>query len=129
MYTMKREKIIYWAITGSISFFMLFSAWYSGTNAEEFKNLGFPNYFRIELTVAKIIGAFVILVPGVSARIKEWIYVSFGIVLISAFIAKWMNGYPVIGIIEPISVFFIMVLLIRYLNKKQILAYKQPDLK
>lgn len=117
---MKKNKALYWTTTASISLFMLFSAWYTGTHVVEFKNLGFPNYFRIELTVAKIIGAVVILIPQVSARIKEWIYISFCIVLISAFIAKFVNKYPVAGLIEPMSVFIIMIISIRYLHQQAI---------
>jgi hypothetical protein len=117
---MKKNKSLYWTITGCISLLLLFSAWYTGTHVVEFKNLGFPNYFRIELTTAKIIGAFVILIPQVSARVKEWIYISFCIVLISAFIAKFMNKYPAAGLIEPMSVFIIMIFSIRYLHQQAI---------
>jgi hypothetical protein len=115
---MKTNRTIYWAITGLISFIMLFSAYYSGTHKVEFTTtLGFPNYFRIELTAAKIIGALLLLVPRVPSRIREWIYVSFGIVLISAAIAKYASGYPITGVIEPVSVFLIMVGSTLYLNQ------------
>ncbi len=114
---MKTNRTIYWAITALISFFMLFSAYYSGTHKLEFTTtLGFPNYFRIELTAAKIVGALMLLVPQVPSRIREWVYVSFGIVLISAAIAKYSSGYPIIGVIEPVSVFLIMVGSTLYLN-------------
>src|SRR5436190_8797981 len=75
-HNMKKSKTIYWVLTAAISSFMLFSAWYSGTHAVEFdQRLRFPEYFRIELTIAKIIGAIVLLFPQVPVRIKEWIYV------------------------------------------------------
>jgi hypothetical protein len=96
---------------------MLFSAYYSGTNPVEFKHLGFPNYFRIELTAAKIIGAFMLLIPQVPARIKEWIYVAFSINLISAFIAKLNSGYSIAASSEPLLVFIILIVSIRYLDK------------
>ena len=114
---MKTNRSVYWVITGLISFFMLFSAYYSGTHKIEFANLGFPNYFRIELTVAKIFGALLLLIPQVPAKIREWIYVSFAIVLISAAIAKYMNGYPMSGVVEPASVFLIMAGSVFYLNR------------
>jgi len=66
-----KKKVVCWSITGGIIFFMLFSAYYAGANAVEFKHLGFPNYFRIELIVIKIIGAFLLLMPQVNQRVRE----------------------------------------------------------
>jgi hypothetical protein len=102
-------KKLYWGLTYAISFFMLFSAYYSGTHATEFARMGFPNYFRIELTTAKVIGAVVLLFPQVPVRIKEWIYVAFSINLFSAFLAKLNTGYPVIGVIEPLTVLGLLI--------------------
>jgi hypothetical protein len=114
---MKYDKAISLIIPAVISFFMLFSACVSGTRAMEFAHLGFPNYFRIELTMAKVIGALALLIPQIPARIKEWIYVCFGVVLISAAIAKFNSGYPTTGVLEPVFVFTIMISSLLYLNK------------
>ena len=105
---MKTSKTVYWIVTCAVSVFMLWSAFISGTRVAEFAHLGFPGYFRIELTLAKIIGAIALLIPQVPGRIKEWIYVSFAIVLVSASIAKFNSGYPVSGAIEPLFVLTIM---------------------
>ena len=114
---MKKQKVVYWSITGGIIFFMLFSAYYAGANAVEFKHLGFPNYFRIELIVIKIIGAFLLLMPQVNQRIREWIYVGFVINLISAFIAKLNSGYSILASAEPLLVLVIMLTGLFYLEK------------
>jgi len=114
---MKYDKTISLIVPALISFFMLFSAYVSETRAVEFAHLGFPNYFRIELTMAKVIGALLLLIPQVPARIKEWIYVCFGVVLISAAIAKFNSGYPMMGVVEPMIVFTIMVGSLLTLNK------------
>jgi hypothetical protein len=53
--------------------------------------LGTPNYLRIELSLAKIIGSAVLLLP-VSPRLKEWAYAGFAINLVSAFIAHVAAG-------------------------------------
>ncbi|MRG49000.1 DoxX family protein [Chitinophaga sp. SYP-B3965] len=111
------KNIKYWSLTCAISFFILFSAYYSGTHAAEFAQLGFPEYFRIELTIAKIIGAVVLLFPQVPVRIKEWVYVAFSINLFSAFLAKLNTGSPVIGIIEPLTVLALLILSAWYLRK------------
>jgi len=104
-------------IPALISFFMLFSAYISGTRVVEFAHLGFPGYFRIELTAAKILGAILLLIPQVPARIKEWIYVCFGVVLVSAAIAKFNSGYPTNEVLEPVFVLTIMVGSLVYLNR------------
>ena len=59
--------------------------------AEAFRRLGFPDYFRIELAIAKLLGILVLLLP-VSARLKEWAYAGFGITLVSAMIAHLAIG-------------------------------------
>jgi len=115
---MKNNRTIYWVITCTIAAFMLFSAWYSGTHMIEFtQRLGFPEYFRIELTVGKLIGVVVLLIPKVPERVKEWIYVAFSVCVFSAFIAKFNSGYPPSSLAEPISVLVIMAGLLWYLNK------------
>jgi hypothetical protein len=113
----KNKRAISFVITGAISFFMLFSAFYTGTHKEEFQRLGFPNYFRIELTIAKIIGAIALLIPQTPARVKEWIYAAFGVCLLSAFLAKYNGGYPAIGLAEPLVVFMLMIFSVRYLDR------------
>jgi hypothetical protein len=53
--------------------------------AEAFRRLGFPDYFRVELAWAKLLGVVLLLAP-VSARLKEWAYAGFAITLGSALI-------------------------------------------
>jgi hypothetical protein len=59
--------------------------------AEAFRHLGFPDYFRIELSCAKLLGVLVLLLP-VPARLKEWAYAGFAIDLVSAVIAHVAVG-------------------------------------
>jgi hypothetical protein len=59
--------------------------------AEAFTRLGFPGYFRVELSWAKFLGAGLLLAP-VPARLKEWAYAGFGITLASALIAHLSVG-------------------------------------
>jgi uncharacterized membrane protein YphA (DoxX/SURF4 family) len=86
---MRTTKIIYWVATVIVSLMMVFSAYSYFTNPDikqAFVHLGFPGYFRVELAIAKILGAVLLLAP-VAARFKEWAYVGFAIVFVSAFIA------------------------------------------
>ena len=59
--------------------------------AEAFTRLGFPDYVRVELAWAKLLGVVVLLAP-VSARLKEWAYAGFAITLASALIAHVAVG-------------------------------------
>ena len=54
--------------------------------AAGFVKLGFSDQFRVELGVAKLIGAVILIVPQIPTRIKEWSYAGFGINFISAII-------------------------------------------
>src|ERR1700679_3656848 len=87
---MKRDKIYYWiatsivALMGSMASIMYFT---SSMIIAEFKHLGFPDYFRIELAIANLIGALALILPMISNRIKEWAYAGFAITFISAITA------------------------------------------
>jgi DoxX-like family len=59
--------------------------------AEAFTHLGFPAYFRVELSWAKLLGVVLLLAP-VPARLKEWTYAGFAIDLASALIAHLSVG-------------------------------------
>ena len=59
--------------------------------AEAFTHLGFPGYFRVELSWAKFLGVGLLLAP-VPAWLKEWTYAGFAITLVSALIAHFAVG-------------------------------------
>jgi DoxX-like family len=54
--------------------------------AAAFTHLGFPSYFRVELSCAKLLGVVLLLAP-VPARLKEWAYAGFAIDLGSSLVA------------------------------------------
>ena len=118
---MKKNIIIYWVTTGLLSFMMLFSAYNYFTNPQimgAFKHLGFPDYFRIELGVAKIAGVLLLLIPQVPVKIKEWTYAGFGITFISAAIAHFSSGDPVSVAIMPVIFFVVLIVSNIYLYKQ-----------
>ena len=121
---MKRDKIIYWLSTTIIALGGLIAGIIYLTSpiiAERFKHLGFPDYFRIELATAKIIAAFVIILPIVPNRIKEWCYAGFAIVFFSAVIAHLV----VDGTLEAISPLIqLLLLVISYVYFSKLKDYK-----
>ena len=58
------------------------------SDLEAFARLGFSSSaFRTELSLAKVAGVVVLLIPRIPARLKEWAYAGFAINLVSAIIA------------------------------------------
>lgn len=90
----KAKTFAYWAVTALFCLQMGFTA-YAQLNlpqvAEAFTHLGFPAYFRVELSWAKFIGIALLLAP-VPSRLKEWAYAGFAINLVSAVIAHLAVG-------------------------------------
>jgi len=92
--TTSKVKIVYWTITALFCLQMAFTA-YAQLRlphvAEAFTHLGFPGYFRVELSWAKFLGLVLIVAP-VPSRLKEWAYAGFAITLSSALIAHISVG-------------------------------------
>jgi hypothetical protein len=55
--------------------------------AAAFVHLGFPSWFRVELSWAKFAGLAALLIPAVPARVKECAYAGFAFTLFSAVLA------------------------------------------
>lgn len=125
MNTIKKNILVYRAAKGWISLFMLFSAFYTFTHAQALRLLGFPDYFRIELFIAKIIGATLLLIPLTPARVKEWIYSGFGIAMVSALIAHICSHDPLSKILFVSVDFIIIVICIQYVYKQELSAVKE----
>ncbi|HVZ32207.1 MAG TPA: DoxX family protein [Polyangiaceae bacterium] len=92
--TTKGASVAYWIVTGLFALQMSFTAYAQlrlPQVAEAFTHLGFPGYFRVELSLAKLLGVLRLLVP-VPVRVKEWVYAGFAIDLASALIAHWAVG-------------------------------------
>ena len=121
---MKALKITYWSTTAVFSLMMAFSAFAYVTQPEikqGFVHLGFPDYFRIELAVAKLLGAVILLAP-VATRFKEWAYAGFSIVVISAFIAHAASGDPLNALFNPLVALALLLTSYFTYHKKQKLA-------
>ncbi len=86
---MKKEKTIYWISTILLGLFTLPGAFFLNSEMalEGTRHLGLPLWFHYELGIANVLGGLVLVLPFFRPRIKEWAYVGFGIVFISAFIA------------------------------------------
>lgn len=118
---MKRIKIVYWVSTGVFSLIMLAIAsayLFSGQLKASFSHLGFPDYFRTELAVAKFVGIIGLLLPAVKGRVKELLYAGFAITLCSGFIAHYAAGDATGSLILPLIM--LAILIVSYITYRRL---------
>src|SRR5438105_13841511 len=90
----RKTVIGFWIVTALFCLQMSFTAYAQlrlPQVAQACTHLGFPSYFRVELSLAKLLGVVLLLAP-VPARLKEWAYAGFAINLCSAIIAHLSVG-------------------------------------
>ena len=131
-----RERVIYRTATGLVVAVMVFSIinfvfndHFPFPNGPEgaFVHLGFPSYFKIELTLAKILGVLALVIPAVPFKVKEFAYFGFGMTLVSASIAHFGRGdanLSVLFIIDPLVFLGLLVVSFFYFEKSHVLAWK-----
>jgi len=106
----KTSKIIYWISTGLISLFEVSGAFFMNSQAaiEGTRHLGLPEWFRWEVSIGHLIGGILLIIP-INKRIKEWVYVAFGIDFISAFIAyASVDGWAA-NTFSPLIMFVLLI--------------------
>ncbi len=122
---MKKVKIVFWVTTGLI--FLLEGVMPALTSQSEMAiqgitHLGYPLYFVTLLTVFKVLGSIVLIVPKISARVKEWAYAGFGIDFISAFVSIWVvDGFNSTLFIPVIAM---VLLVLSYRNYHKMISGK-----
>ena len=90
---MKKVKIIYWITTGIICLFSLGAIQMNSQMAIDGANhLQIPRYLALEASIGQLIGLVLLIVPTVPMRFKEWGYVGFGIMYITALIGHLAVG-------------------------------------
>jgi hypothetical protein len=109
---MKANKITYWLTTGLLAVSMLasfFNYMFNPAIKIGFAHIGFPDWFRMELGVAKLLGAIALIVLRIPARIKEWAYFGFFVNFISAILAHLAVNDPVVNLIAPLAMLVLLV--------------------
>lgn len=125
---MKKTKIIYWTTT--IIIFLLdglMPALTSNTDLAKqgISHLGYPDYFRVLLTVFKILGAILLIVPVVKPRFKEWAYVGFGFNFICAAVSHTVvDGFDGQTIFPLVA---LVLLVVSYVTYHRLLANKEAQ--
>ena len=118
---MKTANIHYWTFTVLSALMTAFAGimyFNSPEVAQGFQHLGFPDFFRQELGIAKLIAATVLVLPMVPAWVKEWAYAGLAITFISAFIAH--TAVDGVGTaMAPLISLALLVASYVYLHKRQ----------
>ena len=104
----KTINILYWVFTILFAALMIFSSYGSILVNEDAKKLihdylGYPHYFIPFTGWAKLIGAIVILIPGLKT-VKEWAYAG----LFFDLIALVYSSIAVSGAVDPPMLFLLI---------------------
>ncbi len=123
---MKKTKILFWITTGIIFLFegvMPALTSHNEMSIQGFVHLGYPIYFVTVLTVFKVLGSIVLIVPKFSPRIKEWAYAGFGIDFICALVSLLIvDGFTSMALIPLLA---LVILIISYIQYHKLLKMTQ----
>ncbi|MGQ3013870.1 MAG: DoxX family protein [Flavobacteriales bacterium] len=113
-----KAKRIYWILTILAMVVIILPSYFAPRAylIQSVKSLQFPDYFPLELDILKIVGAILILVPAIPTMFKEWAYVGFGILLLSASLAHGMVDGFVKGV-APLIPFAMLAVSYYYFRK------------
>jgi hypothetical protein len=118
---MKAVQIGIWVSTGLFSaMFALSGAMFIAGPAEvvaNFRHLGFPDYFRELLGIAKLLGVAALLLPLPYPTLREWAYAGFTFVCISASVSHLLSGDPIGKVVPPL--FALALLLTSYFLRRR----------
>ncbi len=114
----KKDKKIYWTITIIAMALIVLPSYFAPREylIATIHRMEFPGYFGLELDILKVVGAVIILIPAIPAMFKEWSYVGFGILLLSASLAHWLADGIVKGV-APLVPFVILSVSYYYFRK------------
>lgn len=120
---MKSTKIIFWVTTSIIVLMqgVACALTFNDANAiAMFKQMGYPEHFRILLSIFKIAGSIVLIVPTFKGKLREWAYAGFGIDFIAAAVALWATaGKFTPDVLFPVAFMGILVASYMSYNKLQ----------
>lgn len=111
------RKIAYWITTSIVVLMMTFAGvtylMGSPQAVEGFAHMGYPQHVRIALGIAKLLGAVILIVPGLPL-VKEWAYAGFAFAWVLAAIGHYLAGDG-ISSITPLVLLGIMI--VSYLTR------------
>ena len=111
----KTKRRVYWITTSLLALAMVGAGIQETRHAPEIleaaQRLGYPEYVLTLLGIAKLIGAPLLVVPGIP-RLKEWVYAGFAFDFGGAIISHTAVGDTLIQILP--AVFCAVILAVSY---------------
>jgi len=105
-------KVAYWVVTGLVSLSAAGSAFLYLTAAPNmvaaFEHLGYPDYFRTMLGIAKLLGVVALWAP-LPRTLREWAYAGFAIDFVAAAVSHIAMGDPLGTAVAPIVVLTLLL--------------------
>ena len=80
--------------------------------------LGFPDFFRYQLGVLKLIAVVVLLAPGLPVYVRDWAYAGAGLFFLTAIVAHAAHRDP--WFINLINVVFLALLIVSNLYMRKL---------
>ena len=78
------------------------------------RDLGFPDYFRIQLAILKLLAVPALVIPTLPIPVKEWAYAGVALYLITAMVAHMAHKDPFI--LNLLNIGFLITLVVSYMN-------------
>ena len=128
--TMKRLNILFWITTGLIFILQgilpIFN-YNSPETKQAMEHLGYPNYFGLMLSIFKLLGGLVLIIPQIPKRIKEWAFAGFAIDFICALISFIaVDGLTVFTLFPMIALMILSLSYFAYYKKTLKTAINDP---
>ena len=115
-----KATTLYWISTSTIALFLFWSAYtylFSKATIEGVRELGLPDYLRVQLACLKLIAMAALLIPKMPLQIKEWAYAGVGLFFITAIVAHTVHKDPFIITIVNLVLIGLLITSNIYLHK------------
>ncbi|MEM7052089.1 MAG: DoxX family protein [Acidobacteriota bacterium] len=105
-------RLLYWISTALVVLFLLASAltyFFHRATIEGVRELGFPDFFRLQLAVLKLVAVVVLLLPIVPLVAKDWAYAGTALFLLTAIVAHTAHRDPITLSLVSVVMFALLV--------------------
>jgi len=112
--------MIYWSSTVLICVMLALSSWsylFHESTMIGIKELGFPDFFRIQLAILKLMAIAVLLIPAIPIPFKEWAYAGVALFYITAIVAHIAHKDSYL--ITMVNLFFLVLLAVSNIYLKR----------
>jgi len=109
--------MIFWTTTLIVCAALLASALsylFHQNSIKGVRDLGFPDSFRIQLAVLKLVAIPILLFPQFPVWVKEWAYAGVAFFILTAVVAHYANNDS--AALHLINIIFLVLMFISYFN-------------